>query len=1174
MRGSRIPAVYAPGAVLYGLFTGHPFSEWTPEAIGIAICTSDPAPARSFDPDLPLLSVMKCLSTFLYGVEDFQFRRNPALNKLGDVARLREPYDEVVVLFRELIELSPELRARYFDDHQCDPEVRAEVESLLAYDSSGSLAVPIEYAAKGLLERRTVESCEPTQTMAVAAGLIGPYQVETLLGVGGMGQVYLARDTRLGRRVALKLLPRESAADPDRLARFEREAQAASALNHPNIAAIHDIGAGDHGHFIIMEYVAGQTMRDLLRDGPLLGRLPALGSQIAGALGAAHAAGITHRDIKPENIMVREDGCVKIVDFGLARLIEREAEGEDPANAAGTVVGTPRYMSPEQARGERPGPSSDVFSLGIVFYEMAAGKRPFVGDSLRSTLNAVVSQEPEPPSRWNPAVNRTLEQLILSMLRKRPSERPQAAEVASALVAIGRKQASVESKLPAPRTPFVGREREVASISTLIRDPVVRLLTLTGAGGTGKTRLALEAARQVPAGFGGGIHFVELAPIAEPHLLTSAVAKAIDVRETPYHELSDLVRERLGGAEPVLLILDNFEHLLDSAALLTEWLKSCPRLKVLVTSRLALRIYGEQEFPVFPLPLPSASASRSPEHLMGFPSVQLFVRRASAVRPDFRLTEENSAAVAEICRRLDGLPLAIELAAARVKLLPPAGLLARIESRLELLRGGARDLHERQQSLRATFDWSYELLSPAERRLFMRLSVFVGGCTVEAAEAVANTLEDLGMDLFQGIESLVDKSLVRQELGEQDEPRFFMLETIREYALERLKESGELAATERSHAAYYVVLAEEDAERIPAAQRQGWFRRWANEHDNFRAAVRYLIRSGNAAWAQRLGAALLWFWEQMEHYTEGLEALNAILLMPGAEGRTALRARIAYSAGTLAYRMRDMRTADCRHAEALEIFRALHDRQGMATALNGLAMNARLEKRFEEGRVWIEEAERLWRETGDDAAADHALSNSGLIAKDQGDYAAARRVFEQLAERFRAHGNLGATASAISCLGDVAAAQDQEDLAKTHYEESLALFRRLRDRGAAARVLADLGNLARASNKYEAARALYRESLEESVAVGRRTSVARTLTAMAWCAVLEANYTRAAKLAGAAAALWKEVGAAEAEDQNAIQKVREATASHMLAAEESRVWAAGQQLDLEQAVQYASNESD
>ena len=355
--------------------------------------------------------------------------------------------------------------------------------------------------------------------------------------------------------------------------------------------------------------------------------------------------------------------------------------------------------------------------------------------------------------------------------------------------------------------------------------------------------------------------------------MASAVARSLGVRESEDLPLEKAIAEHLRTIGRTLLLMDNFEQVSAAAALVQELLDGCPALQVLVTSRLVLNIYGEQEFPVPPLPLPGPGALFSPSTLMECPSIALFVQRAAASRPDFALTPTNAGAIVEICRRLDGLPLAIELAAARVKILPPRELLARIERPLELLTGGARDLPERQQTLRQAIKWSYDLLTPPEQKLFRRLSVFAGGCTLEAAEAVCNTCEDLGIDVLKGVGSLVDNSLLVQRVSDDGDPRFVMLETFREYGREQLLEHGETAATERAHAAYMLVLAEEETLEMSPAEREAWLRGCDVEHDNLRAAIHCLIATGDGEWALRLGAALFRFWEQRDHLTEGRETL-------------------------------------------------------------------------------------------------------------------------------------------------------------------------------------------------------------------------------------------------------------------------------------------------------------
>ena len=979
--------------------------------------------------------------------------------------------------------------------------------------------------------------------MALAPGTkLGSYKIVAPLGAGGMGEVYRARDTRLERNVAIKILPAEFASDAERLRRFEQEARSASALNHPNIVTIHELGQEGSTHYIAMELIEGKTLRDLMAAGSLpIRKALEIAAQVAEGLAKAHEAGIAHRDLKPANLMVTEDGFVKILDFGLAKLRAKSGELSMTHDLSawetqpGVIVGTVQYMSPEQAGGGQLDFRSDQFSFGLVLYEMVTGKRPFPRSTVAETMVAILREPVEPIATKNPEAPAPLCWAIERCLAKEPDKRyVSTRELARELAAIRdrlseRPAAQVETRptnSPVQRTRFVGQEKEVAAARELLLRQDVRLVTVTGPGGIGKTRLAVEVASGLVERFPSGIHFVPLSAVSDPGLLASVILQTLGIREAGGQSPLDSLRKNLQDTlrAPMLLVLDNFEHLMQAAPTVAEILAMAPNLKILVTSRAALHVYGEQEFPVPPLGLPDSKSMPALEVLAQCPAVALFVQRASAAKPDFELNRENAQVVAEICARLDGLPLAIELAAARVKVLSLTSMRTRLESRLQLLTGGARDLPQRQQTLRATIDWSYDQLSAAEQKLFRRLSVFVGGCTLEGVEAVCDTKGDLDLDLLDGMASMVDKSLVQQVEQANGEARFMMLETIREYAREKLEASSEKAMTKRAHAAYCLVLAEEVGEQSGVAGTE-WLGRFTLEHDNFRAGLEWLIETGDAEWGLRLGAALFQFWETREYLAEGSESLGRLLKLKGAAGPTKARQRALFAAGVLAHEQGDYSSAEEFTKESLDIASQLHDQLGTAVSLNALAVQARDLGDIAAAHSLFEKSLAMWRELGELKAIARALSNLASVLKLQGEYDHSRSLYAECQGIFEGLRDQTGVAWSLNSQGDVAREQGEFAAARELYEQGLAIFRGLGDRWGIAGTLADLGNMAREQKNCGEAQQLYRESLKIFQELQHKRGIARLLECFAGLAAAQLQAERSLRLAGAAAALRQNIGA-------------------------------------------------
>src|SRR5215218_3400962 len=550
------------------------------------------------------------------------------------------------------------------------------------------------------------------------------------------------------------------------------------------------------------------------------------------------------------------------------------------------------------------------------------------------------------------------------------------------------------TNLPLQATPLIGRQREVEAVCARLRSTETRLMTLVGPGGTGKTRVALQAAAELVEDFEDGVFFVPLAAITDPALVAPTIARVLGLSEggaqPPEELLGGYLREK-----QMLLLLDNLEQVIESASVVDALLSSAAKLKILATSRTPLGLYGEQEFPVGPLTLPDPESLPSVENLPEYEAIRLFVERARALKPEFSLTDEDAPAVVEICQRLDGLPLAIELAAARIKLLPPRVLLDRLGNRLKILTGGARNLPERQRTLRNAIEWSYELLDEGEKLLLGRLGVFSGGATLEALEAVCDARGDLRADAFDGAASLLDKSLLRQEEGTEGEARFVMLETIREYARERLGQSGEAEATSRAHAEYFLALAEEAEPMLWGAEDAAWLDRLEQEHNNMRAALSWAIANQEAELALRLGGALQWFWFARGYYGEGRSWLEQALT--GEDGAsTAALAKGLDAVGWLAQEQGDINRA----AEAAENGLKLGDEEAVGNVIvadlkHVLGETARHHGDYDLATEYYKEGLELYREADDRRGVAWSLGSLANVAGDRGDHERAKGLYEE-----------------------------------------------------------------------------------------------------------------------------------------------------------------------------------
>jgi non-specific serine/threonine protein kinase len=863
-----------------------------------------------------------------------------------------------------------------------------------------------------------------------------------------MGVVYLARDRRLEREVALKLLPPELDNDAAARERFLGEARTLAALNHPNIATIYSLEDSGGRHFLTMELVEGRSLWERLREGaPPLDETLSVLRQIARAVEAAHSKGVVHRDLKPSNVMLQDDGTVKVLDFGLAVRLQVGAIAPGKlAPGAGEVAGTPGYMSPEQVHGEAAEPRADVWAVGCLLYECLFGKPLIAGESAAEKIAATTAFDAELkldgcglgtdlPPRPSLLLKRCLaaraadrfasmrevrllleEEIADRALPRTAEERPAAPEARP-----------VAGNLPRRLTSFVGRARDLEETARLLKEH--HLVTITGTGGCGKSRLSLEVASRVQAACPDGVWLVELASLADPSMVPASAAAAFGVTQTPGTSQLDALLQFL-GEKRALVVLDNCEHLADACAdLAGRVLATCPRVRILTTSRESLRVEGESVYALSPLGLPQVGPQHGPSSSRGFATtapvrsptptparpgsarvnedtdaVLLFVDRARAVLPSFTIDDVNRAAVHEICRRLDGIPLAIELAAARVKTLPVEKIRDLLDDRFRLLTRGSRTVQPHQATLRALIDWSYDRLDPREQAVFRRLSVFRGAWALDAVEAVAAGGDVEALDVLDLFTRLVEKSLVVRDVAAQSagSTRYYLFETVRAYAGEKLHESGEEERDAlRRHRDYVVSLSVEGEQGLRGRDQAQWDARLRDAVDDVRSVLEFVAHEPDGAEAGlRLVGSFWFYWLNRGMWREGSDATARALAHPAADPNSMPFGRALVGAGNLAFRMGDLERAQGLYAHALPVLSSV----------------------------------------GTDVQVGSVYLNLGNIAYSRGEYDEAERMFETSLGRYRRANATVWIAGCLTNLSALALAREDIDRVETMQSEALAIY--------------------------------------------------------------------------------------------------------------------------------------
>jgi non-specific serine/threonine protein kinase len=975
---------------------------------------------------------------------------------------------------------------------------------------------------------------------------IGRYPIVSEAGRDATGVVYVAEDPRLRRKIAIKVLPEATAGEIEAIERFKREGKVLAALNHPNIATIHSFEEAEGSSFFTMELITGETLEERLQTGPFSPR-DALEfcSQVASALEAAHGRGIVHRNLNSQNVRFAEQGHVKVLDFGISR--------------------TPASGESEEQR-------TDIWAFGGLLFECLTGHRVPPTDAQSDTTEIHAPDLSLLPMDIPPAV-RTL---ISHCLSTDPGARPKSiAEVSRQIEGeIGRLSTSVSgagleagrwpNNLPLQLASFVGRLDETKALRGILKER--RLVTLTGMGGCGKTRLALEVARQSLPRFPDGTWLIELGAIRNPDQVAQTVAQVLKLRDEKGRSMTETLVSSLTSKD-ALLILDSCEHVLSGVSpLVSTLLWQAPNLRILATSHERLGIQGEEVFPVPPLRVPTVDDEASAEHLSKSEAAQLFLKRATEAHADFQVTEDNARFVAQVCRRLDGIPLALELAATRVRVLSVEEISHRLDDRFRLLRGGSKTAPPRLQTLRATMDWSYELLSPEEQKLLRTLSVFAGSWTQESAASVCKAGDELPDSLSQ----LVERSLVMREVQEKGRTRFRLLETVRQYAAEKLKESGESKAAHDLLTEHLVSLLEKAEPELRGPKQAEWLKVMESEQENLLASIGWCQEQGLADRALLMTRCLAWFWLVRGYLGFGRSVISKVLALPLEGKPTRLQAQVMDRAGLMARVQADYEAARSLHEESLAVYQEIEWESGIASALGNLANVAVEMGDYEVAGPKLEEALAIYRKIGAQRGIANNLTNLAVIDNDQGRFEQAKIRLKESVTIYSELGDMSSLAAAFCNLGISLGGLNELESARTLIEEAIGIYRDLGEKISLAFVLEDLSRInARMGNHLVAAMQL-RECLSLAVEVGEKQTGVLALEGTAELAAAIEEPETSVQLLAASDALRDAIGAIFpprlADGRDAVMKSLQSTlddASFRVS------WDKGEVMSFESATEFA-----